>query len=86
MQCRATLRVVQGFAPPKNAKVPARTNWVTGVRFPKYLTDKGKELIEQAVFPHVENQKRLMEKLDLKTKTSLQYGLEKWLEVLEGSR
>ena len=50
------------------------------------LTDKGKELIEQAVFPHVENQKRLMEKLDLKTKTSLQYGLEKWLEVLEGSR
>ena len=50
------------------------------------LTDKGKELIEQAVFPHVENEKRLMEKLDLKTKTSLQYGLEKWLEVLEGSR
>ncbi|HFC6351375.1 TPA: hypothetical protein ACFNMH_000235 [Neisseria elongata] len=43
-------------------------------------------MIEQAVFPHVENQKRLMEKLDLKTKTSLQYGLEKWLEVLEGSR
>ena len=29
------------------------------------LTDKGKELIEQAVFPHVENEKRLMEKLDL---------------------
>ncbi|WP_234403641.1 hypothetical protein [Neisseria sicca] len=53
------------------------------MRFPKYLTDKGKELIEQAVFPHVENKKRLMEKLDLKTKTSLQYGLEKWLEVLE---
>jgi len=50
------------------------------------LTEKGKELIEQAVFPHVENEKRLMEKLDLKTKTSLQYGLEKWLEVLEGSR
>jgi len=50
------------------------------------LTDKGKELIEQAVFPHVENEKRLMEKLDLKTKTSLEYGLEKWLEILEGSR
>ena len=50
------------------------------------LTDKGKELIEQAVFPHVENEKRLMEKLDLKTKTSLEHGLEKWLEVLEGSR
>ena len=50
---------------------------------PVRLTDKGKELIEQAVFPHVENEKRLMEKLDLKTKTSLQYGLEKWLEVLE---
>ena len=50
------------------------------------LTEKGKELIEQAVFPHVENEKRLMEKLDLKTKTSLQYGLEKWLEVLEGSK
>lgn len=47
------------------------------------LTDKGKELIEQAVFPHVENEKRLMEKLDLKTKTSLEHGLEKWLEVLE---
>lgn len=47
------------------------------------LTDKGKELIEQAVFSHVENEKRLMEKLDLKTKTSLEHGLEKWLEVLE---
>ena len=47
------------------------------------LTDKGKELIEQAVFPHVENEKRLMEKLDLKTRTSLEHGLEKWLEVLE---
>ena len=50
------------------------------------LTDKGEELIEKAVFPHVENEKRLMEKLDLKTKTSLEYGLEKWLEILEGSR
>ena len=27
------------------------------------LTNKGKELIEQAVFPHVENEKRLLEKL-----------------------
>ena len=50
------------------------------------LTDKGKELIEKALFPHVENEKRLMKKLDLKTKTSLDYGLETWLEVLEGSR
>ena len=47
------------------------------------LTDKGKELIEKALFPHVENEKRLMKKLDLKTKTSLEHGLEKWLEVLE---
>lgn len=50
------------------------------------LTDKGKELIEKALFPYVENEKRLMKKLDLKTKTSLEYGLETWLEVLEGSR
>ena len=83
MQCRATLRVVQGFAPPKNAKVPARTNWVTGVRFPKYLTDKGKELIEQAVFPHVENEKRLLEKLDADTRTQLEQGLAAWLRALE---
>ena len=30
------------------------------------LTDKGKELIEKALFPHVENEKLLMKKLDLK--------------------
>ena len=83
MRCRATLLVAQGFAPPKNAKVPARTNWVTGVQFPKYLTDKGKELIEQAVFPHVENEKRLLEKLDADTRTQLEQGLAAWLRALE---
>ena len=50
------------------------------------LTDKGKELIEKALFPHVENEKLLMKKLDLKTKTSLQYGLEEWLDILEGNK
>ena len=50
------------------------------------LTDKGKELIEKALFPHVENEKLLMKKLDLKTKTSLQYGLVLWLYFLEGNK
>ena len=47
------------------------------------LTDKGKELIEQAVFPHVENEKRLMEKLDTDTRTQLEQGLAAWLRALE---
>lgn len=53
------------------------------MRFPKYLTDKGKELIEQAVFPHVENEKRLLEKLDADTRTQLEQGLAAWLRALE---
>lgn len=47
------------------------------------LTDKGKELIEQAVFPHVENEKRLLEKLDTDTRTQLEQGLAAWLRALE---
>ena len=47
------------------------------------LTDKGKELIEQAVFPHVENEKRLLEKLDADTRTQLEQGLAAWLGALE---
>lgn len=48
------------------------------------LTDKGKNLIEQAVFPHIENEKRLMEKLDAETRRRLEAGLGGWLKVLEG--
>ena len=47
------------------------------------LTDKGKELIEQAVFPHVENEERLLEKLDADTRTQLEQGLAAWLRALE---
>lgn len=47
------------------------------------LTEKGKDLIEQAVFPHVENEKRLMEGLDGETKTALENGLANWLHALE---
>ena len=47
------------------------------------LTDKGKELIEQAVFPHVENETRLLEKLDADTRTQLEQGLAAWLRALE---
>lgn len=48
------------------------------------LTDKGKNLIEQAVLPHVENEQRLMEKLDTQTREGLERGLGEWLKVLEG--
>lgn len=47
------------------------------------LTDKGKDLIEQAVFPHIENEKRLMEKLDAQNREGLERGLGEWLKVLE---
>ena len=47
------------------------------------LTDKGKELIEKSVFPHVENEKRLLEKLDADTRTQLEQGLAAWLGALE---
>ncbi|MBH5328479.1 MarR family transcriptional regulator [Eikenella sp. S3360] len=48
------------------------------------LTGKGRDLIEQAVFPHVENEKRLMEKLDAETRRQLEEGLAAWLRGLEG--
>ena len=47
------------------------------------LTDKGKELIGKAVFPHVENEKRLLEKLDADTRTQLEQELAAWLRALE---
>jgi hypothetical protein len=40
-------------------------------------------LIEKAVFPHVENEKRLLEKLDADTRTQLEQGLAAWLRALE---
>lgn len=47
------------------------------------LTDKGKGLIEKAVFRHVENEKMLMEQLDRQTREQLEGGLAQLLALLE---
>ena len=49
------------------------------------LTENGKTLIETAVVPHVENEKRLLAKLDPDTRQQLENGLKAWLVALEES-
>ena len=49
------------------------------------LTENGKTLIETAVVPHVENEKRLLAKLDPDTRQQLENGLKAWLGALEES-
>ena len=47
------------------------------------LSASGKERIEQAVFPHVANEQRLLDKLDPATRQRLEQDLKSWLTILE---
>ena len=47
------------------------------------LSASGKERIEQAVFPHVANEQRLLDKLDPATRQRLEQDLKSWLAILE---
>ena len=48
------------------------------------LTDSGKTLVEKAVYPHVANEKRLLDKLDGETRLILERGLAALLRAWEG--
>ena len=85
----ASLMVTSGTMTTRLQNVQKR-GWVERIPNPDdarsllvRLTDKGEELIEKAVFPHVENEKRLLEKLDADTRTQLEQGLAAWLGALE---
>ena len=47
------------------------------------LSASGKERFEQAVFPHVANEQRLLDKLDPATRQRLEQDLKSWLAILE---
>ena len=50
------------------------------------LTGAGRELVEKVVFEHVENERRILEKLPAETRRQLDAGLAELMRVLEDAK
>ena len=50
------------------------------------LTGAGRELVEKVVFEHVENERRILEKLPAETRRQLDAGLAELMQVLEDAK
>lgn len=85
----ASLMVTSGTMTSRLQKLE-RNGWIERLPNPRdarsllvRLSGSGKDLIEQAVFPHVANEGRLLAKLDGTTRQQLENGLAELLRVLE---
>ncbi|WP_315306098.1 hypothetical protein [Rothia dentocariosa] len=50
------------------------------------LTGAGRELVEKVVFEHVDNERRILEKLPAETRRQLDAGLAELMRVLEDAK